>query len=122
MLKRVVGAMAVMSIAISTLGMGYPQENENQPEVTNVVDAVALTEQLVQTMETVPQDVEAVCEQGTESAVALAVQQAQIQDSSIPLAVEVSKRSTVLTAEELELMLKVVSNLGMRSTWLLVLF
>jgi len=99
MLKRVVGAVAVMSIAVSALGMGYPQENENQPEVTAVVDAVAVSEQLVQAMEAVPQDVQTICEQGTESVAALATQQAQIQDSSVPLAVEVSKRSTTLTME-----------------------
>lgn len=117
MLKRVVGAMAVMSIAISTLGMGYPQENENQPEVTGVVDAMAATEQLVQTMEAIPQDVETICELGTESVAALATQQAQIQDSSVPLAVEVSKRSTTLTEEELELMLKVVSAEARGESW-----
>ncbi|MBE5877522.1 MAG: cell wall hydrolase [Lachnospiraceae bacterium] len=117
MLKRVVGAVAVMSIAVSALGMGYPQENENQPEVTAVVDAVAVSEQLVQAMEAVPQDVQTICEQGTESVAALATQQAQIQDSSVPLAVEVSKRSTTLTEEELELMLKVVSAEARGESW-----
>lgn len=117
MLKRVVGAMAVMSIAVTTLGMGYPQEIENQPEVTNVVDAVAATEQLVQAMESLPQDVEFICEQGVESVAALASEQARIQNSTVPLAVEVSKRSTTLTDEELELMLKVVSAESRGESW-----
>lgn len=112
MFKRIVGAVAVLTVTVGALGMGYPQENENQAEDATVVDTTAATVDMVENLETTQADAEAVQEQGTESISEVADTQAVIQDSPTPLVeavVESNKRKMTLTDEELQLLLRVVS-------------
>lgn len=113
MFRRIVGAVTVMIVTLSALGMGYPQENETQTDkIAKILDTAQATEQLVAGMPATQKKAEAVQAQGAWSVKAIADAQAKIQDTPIPLAatvVEAGKRKTTLTAEELLLMQKVVS-------------
>ena len=79
MFKRIVGAVAVMSVTFGTLGMGYPQENETR------------TEEIARVLDTTQAQIQ-------DAAIPL-----------VANVVESSKRKTTLTAEEVLLMQKVVS-------------
>lgn len=113
MFKRIVGAVAMMSVTFSALGMGYPQDKETQTEnFAKVLDTTHATEVLVETIHTTQKDVAVVRRQGEQSVVMIADTQAKIQDAAIPLVVsvvEADKRKTTLTREEVKLMEKVVS-------------
>ena len=113
MFKRIVGTVAVMSVTFTTLGMGYPQENETRTEkIANVLDTTHATESLIEGIHVTQRQVAAVQAQGEKSVVAIADTQAQMYDTAIPLVasvVEAGKRKTTLTEEELLLMQKVVS-------------
>lgn len=113
MFKRIVGAVTVMTVTLSALGMGYPQENETRTEeIAKVLDTTQATELLMEGMHATQKGVATVQMQGERSVEAIADTQARIQDTPIPLAasvVEAGKRKTSLTAEELLLMQKVVS-------------
>lgn len=113
MFKRIVGAVTVMTVTFSALGMGYPQENETRTEkIAKVLDTTQATELLMEGIYATQKDVAAVQTQGARSVEAIADAQAKIQDTPIPLVasvVEAGKRKTALTAEELLLMQKVVS-------------
>lgn len=113
MMKRIVGAMTVMTVTFSVLGMGYPQENDPRiGELTKALDTRQETAMLVERNGVNQNEVTAVQMLGELSIRVIADEQAQIHDTSMPLVanvVESSKRKTALTDEEILLMQKVVS-------------
>ena len=120
MFGRVVGAVAVLAVTIGTLGMGIPQENENQTQNANVVDTTAATVAMVAKMQESQQDMSTAQEQEAESISQIADGEAVIQDSIVPLVeniVEANKRKTTLTDEELDLLLRVVSAEARGESW-----
>lgn len=46
MLKKIVGAIATLSIMVGTLGMGYPQEKGRQQETAYLVYSEAVTSRM----------------------------------------------------------------------------
>lgn len=113
MIKRIVGAVTVMTVTFSALGMGYPQENDPRiGELAKVLDTKQTTEALVEKSGVNQKQAEAVQMLGELSIRVIADEQAQIHDTSMPLVanvVEAAKRKTTLTEEEVLLMQKVVS-------------
>lgn len=113
MIKRIVGAVTVMTVTFSVLGMGYPQENDPRiGELTKALDTRQETAMLVERNGVNQKEVTAVQMLGELSIRVIADEQAQIHDASMPLVanvVELSKRKTKLTDEEILLMQKVVS-------------
>lgn len=112
MFKKAVGAMTIVAVTFGALGMGYPQENENEAEYVNVMDISQATAALIENSEATQAQAEAIQEQVADSISEIADTQAAIQDSAIPLVeavVEATKRKTTLTDEELQLLLRVVS-------------
>ena len=113
MIKRIVGAVTVMTVTVSVLGMGYPQENDPRiGELTKALDTRQETAMLVERNGVNQKEVTAVQMLGELSIRVIADEQAQIHDASMPLVanvVESSKRKTKLTDEEILLMQKVVS-------------
>ena len=113
MIKRIVGAVTVMTVTFSVLGMGYPQENDPRiGELTKALDTRQETAMLVERNGVNQKEVTAVQMLGELSIRVIADEQAQIHDASMPLVanvVESSKRKTKLTDEEILLMQKVVS-------------
>lgn len=113
MIKRIVGAVTVMTVTFSALGMGYPQENDPRiGELAKVLDTKQATEALVEKSGVNQKQAEAVQMLGELSIRVIADEQAQIHDTSMPLVanvVEATKRKTTLTEEEVLLMQKVVS-------------
>lgn len=104
--------MTIVAVTLGTLGMGYPQENENEAEYANVVDITQATAELIENSEATQAEAEAVQAQVADSISEIADTQAAIQDSATPLVeavVESTKRQTTLTDEELQLLLRVVS-------------
>lgn len=120
MFGRVVGAVAVLAVTIGTLGMGIPQENENQTQNANVVDTTAATVAMVAKMQETQQNMSTAQAQEAESISQIADGEAVIQDSIVPLVeniVEANKRKTTLTDEELDLLLRVVSAEARGESW-----
>lgn len=113
MMKRIVGAVTVMTVTFSALGMGYPQENDPRiGELTKVLDTTQATEMLVERNGVNQKEATAVQMLGELSIRVIADEQAQLHDASMPLVanvVESTKRKTTLTDEEILLMQKVVS-------------
>lgn len=112
MFKKAVVTMTIVAVTLGTLGMGYPQENENEAEYANVVDITQATAELIENSEATQAEAEAVQAQVADSISEIADTQAAIQDSATPLVeavVESTKRQTTLTDEELQLLLRVVS-------------
>lgn len=113
MFKRIVGAVTVMTVTFSALGMGYPQENDPRiGELAKVLDTTQATEALVEKNGVNQKEAVAVQMLGELSIRVIADEQAQIHDTSMPLVanvVESTKRKTTLTEEEILLMQKVVS-------------
>lgn len=113
MFKRIVGAVTVMTVTFSALGMGYPQENDPRTgELAKVLDTTQATEALVEKNGVNQKEAVAVQMLGELSIKVIADEQAQIHDAAMPLVanvVEESKRKTTLTEEEILLMQKVVS-------------
>lgn len=113
MFKRIVGAVTVMTVTFSALGMGYPQENDPRAgELAKVLDTTQATEALVEKNGVNQKEAVAVQMLGELSIKVIADEQAQIHDAAMPLVanvVEESKRKTTLTEEEILLMQKVVS-------------
>ena len=113
MMKRIVGAMTVMTVTFSVLGMGYPQENDPRiGELTKALDTRQETAMLVERNGVNQKEVTAVQMLGELSIRVIADEQAQLHDASMPLVanvVESAKRKTTLTDEEILLMQKVVS-------------
>lgn len=113
MIKRIVGAVTVMTVTFSALGMGYPQENDPRiGELAKVLDTKQATEALVEKNGVNQKQAEAVQMLGELSIRVIADEQAQLHDTSMPLVanvVEATKRKTTLTEAEVLLMQKVVS-------------
>lgn len=113
MYKKIVGAVAVFSVALGTLGMGFPLENEQTTDNSvTVMDTVQTTAMLVDNIEVTQEEVKTIQEQGAETISQMADSEAMIQDSITPLVqsvVEANKRKTELTPEEIQLLLRVVS-------------
>lgn len=113
MFKRIVGAVTVMSVTFSALGMGYPQENDPRTgELAKVLDTTQATEALMVGSGVNQTEAAAVQMLGELSIKLVADEQAQIHDVAMPLVanvVEKTKRTTTLTEEEILLMQKVVS-------------
>lgn len=113
MFKRIVGAVAVMTVTFSALGMDYPQENDTRTEtIAKVLGTTQATESLMEGNHVNQKEVVAVQMLGELSVKVIADEQAELHDTAITLVasvVEASKRKTTLTAEEILLMEKVVS-------------
>lgn len=113
MFKRIVGAVTVMTVTFSALGMGYPQENDPRiGELAKVLDTTQATEALMEKNGVNQKEAVAVQMLGELSIKVIADEQAKIHDAPMPLVanvVEESKRKTTLTEEEILLMQKVVS-------------
>lgn len=113
MMKRIVGAVTLMTVTFSVLGMGYPQENDPRiGELTKVLNTTQETARLVERNGVNQKEVMAVQRRGELSIRAIADEQAKLHDVSMPLVVNVvesSKRKTTLTDEEIMLMQRVVS-------------
>ena len=103
----------MMTVTFSTLGMGYPQENDPRiGELTKGLDTMQATEMLVERNGVNQKEATAVQMLGELSIRVIADEQAQLHDASMPLVanvVESTKRKTTLTEEEILLMQKVVS-------------
>jgi len=113
MLRRIAGAVTVMTVTFSALGMGYPQENDSRTgELAKVLDTTQATEALIESNGVNQKEAVAVQMLGELSIRVIADEQAQIHDVAMPLVanvVEETKRKTTLTEEEILLMQKVVS-------------
>ncbi len=113
MLKRIVGAVTVMTVTFSALGMGYPQENDSRTgELAKALDTTQATATLMEGTDVNQKEAVAVQMLGELSIRVIADEQAQIHDVSMPLVakvVEETKRQTTLTEDEIRLMQKVVS-------------
>lgn len=113
MMKRIVGAVTLMTVTFSALGMGYPQENDpRRGELAKVLDTTQETAMLVERNGVNQREVAAVQMLGELSIRVIADEQAQLHDASMPLVanvVESTKRKTTLTDEEVLLMQRVVS-------------
>ena len=73
MFKRIVGAVTVMTVTFSALGMGYPQENETRTEeIAKVLDTTQATELLMEGIHATQKDVATVQTQGARSVEAIA--------------------------------------------------
>lgn len=114
MFKKVLGAVTVMTVTFSTLGMGYPQENTLQTaEFVKALDTTQATETfLTLGAQEARREAVSIKAQGKQSVQRIADEQAKLQDSPMLLAagvVEKDKRKTAVTPEELLLLQKVVS-------------
>lgn len=114
MFKKVLGAVTVMTVTFSTLGMGYPQENTLQTaEFVKALDTTQATEAfLTLGAQEARREAVSIKAQGKQSVQRIADEQAKLQDSPMLLAagvVEKDKRKTAVTPEELLLLQKVVS-------------
>ena len=112
MLKKIVGAIATLSIMVGTLGMGYPQEKGRQQEAAYLVYSEAVTSRMSEETLTSAQTAGRIQTQGARSIAKYAEKEARIQEATMPLImneVEATKRKTSLTTEELLLLQKVVS-------------
>lgn len=112
MMKKIVGAVAVLTVTLAILGMGAPQENEIATTQTELIDTAETTAELLARMEVTQSDVEEIKQQEISSVCDTTGEEVIIQDSSVPLVksvVEANKRKTNLTDEEIRLLEKVVS-------------
>lgn len=112
MLKKVVGTLTAASVVAGSLGMGYPQEKEEQKDTAYLVYSEAVTRQMAQQSSAKARSISSIQAQGVRSIAKHAEEEARVQEAAMPLVrntVELSKRKTSLTEEELLLLQKVVS-------------
>ena len=112
MLKKIVGAIATLSLVVGTLGMGYPQEKGKQQDTAYLVYSEAVTGRMSEETLTSADTAGRIQAQGARSIAKYAEKEARIQEADMPLImseVEATKRKTSLTTEELLLLQKVVS-------------
>lgn len=112
MYKRIVGAVSVVTLTVVTLGMGYPQENQNQVDNAIVDESATAMVELVENIDTTQLDAETTQEHGAICITEVAGAEAIIQDSEVPLAefvIESTKRSTTISEEDKILFQQVVS-------------
>ena len=112
MFKKVVGTITALSVTVGALGMGYPQEKENQQDNAYLVYSEAVTSRMSEQTMATGRSLSEVQAKGIKSIARYADEEARIQEAGMPLVmnvVESSKRKTSLSEEELLLLQKVVS-------------
>lgn len=114
MLKKIVGTITALSLAVGSMGMAYPQEQEEQ-DTAYLVYSEAVTSSMTQKLQAEggsSQTIQTIQAQGASSVAKYAGEEARIQEAAMPLVqntVESAKRKTTLTSDELLLLQKVVS-------------
>lgn len=98
MLKKIVGAIATLSIMVGTLGMGYPQEKGRQQEAAYLVYSEAVTSRMSEETLTSAQAAGRIQTQGARSITKYAEKEARIQEATMPLImneVEATKKKNI---------------------------
>ena len=112
MMKRIVGAVTVLSVTLAILGMAAPQENENATTQASLIETSDVTAELLTSMEVTQTTVDEIKEQEVLAVCTTTGEEVIIQDSAVPLVegvAEANKRKTILTDDEITLLEKVVS-------------